>query len=122
MRSTSSTSLRSALICPSAMQARRRGDGRYVAESRGSSKRCWHQTLLSLQALGLRLLERPADRDDHELRRLQRREADHHVGNAGIDVALARRRGIALHEVSLPRGTSLKGAVAEKPVHERADI
>ena len=60
--------------------------------------------------------------DDDELGRLQRREADHDVDDAEVDVVLRRRLGVALDEVRLARRRALERALPEQVVHERADV
>src|SRR5206468_3755206 len=62
------------------------------------------------------------DFDDDEFGRLEWREADHDVDNAQVNVVLSRGFLIALHEVSVARGHALERALAEKPVHECADV
>src|SRR5262245_23282298 len=62
------------------------------------------------------------DPDDDELGRLQRREADHHVDDAAVDVTLGGRLGVALDQVGLARRAALEGALAEQVLHEGADV
>ena len=59
---------------------------------------------------------------DHELCGLERRETDEDVHDPAIDVVLRRRGGVTFDDGSVARRGSLKRALAEKVVHERADI
>ena len=60
--------------------------------------------------------------DDDELGGLERREADHDVDDAQIDVVLGRGLLVALDEVSLARRRTLERTLPEEVVHERADV
>src|SRR5918911_3910172 len=54
--------------------------------------------------------------DDHELGGLQRREADHDVDDAEVDVVLRRRLFVALDEVGVARRRALKCALTKQVV------
>src|SRR5690349_13542263 len=62
------------------------------------------------------------DLDDHELGRLERREADDDVHAPKVDVVLRSGLLVALHEVRLARRAALERALREQRVHERAEI
>ena len=69
-----------------------------------------------------RFVRPSAGLDDDELGRLQRREADDDVDNAQVDIVLRGGFLVALDEVGILRRLALERALAEKPVHERADV
>src|SRR5512133_2317989 len=71
---------------------------------------------------GLRPRELVPDPDQHELRRLQRGEADEDVDDGGVDVGLRRRLRVALDEVRAIRRGALKSAPTEQVAHERIDL
>src|SRR5262245_32978065 len=73
-------------------------------------------------SLRLRLASELLDADHDELSRLERREADEDVDDPLVDVALGRRRAVALHEVGVARRGALERALAEQVLHERADV
>src|SRR5262249_59861366 len=59
--------------------------------------------------------------DDHEFRRLQRREADDDVDDAEVAIGLRRGLLVALDEEGLGWRLALERALPEQAVHERAD-
>src|SRR5262245_53931539 len=87
------------------------------------SKRCAFTLNCAMVAsLRLNLASHLLELDDHELGRLERREADDDVHDTQVDIVLRRRLLIALDEVRLGRRLALEGALAEQVVHERADV
>ncbi len=60
--------------------------------------------------------------DDHELRGLQRREADDDVHDPEVDVVLRRRLAVARHEIRLARRLALERPLTKEVVHEGAHV
>src|SRR5918999_5833717 len=58
------------------------------------------------------------NRDHHELRWFEWREANHHVDDAEVDVILRRGLGIDLNEVGIACLLALKGTLPKEVVHE----
>src|SRR5262249_46993886 len=73
-------------------------------------------------SLGRDLSSHLLDLDDHELRRLERREPHEDVDDAEVDVGLRGRLLVALHEIGLAWGLALEGALPEEVLHEGADV
>lgn len=89
---------------------------RYVEAGHASGK-----VVVTIQChLRQRLQRQASDAHDHELARLERREADLDVHPALIDVVRRGRLGAASHEVGVARRRTLKRALAEEVVQERA--
>src|SRR4051812_22710754 len=72
--------------------------------------------------LRLGLLGDLLDLKDHELRRLERRESDHDVDDALVDVGLGGGLAAALDEERVARRRALERPLLEERLHERADV
>src|SRR5215207_3906969 len=71
---------------------------------------------------GGRLVDLLAELEHDELGRLERREADQDVDDAGVDVSLRRRLAVTLDEERLGGGATLEGPGAELEHHEGRDV
>src|SRR5919109_422342 len=76
--------------------------------------------LLDLSTLGLNLPGLLLDSDHDKFCWLERREANHYVDDAEVDIILCRGLGIDLNEVGITCLLALKRALPEQIVHERA--
>src|ERR687896_1701110 len=84
-------------------------------DARGIDGKLCH---LTTPQLSLNLPSHLLDGDDDKFRRLERREADHHIDDAEIDVILRRGLGIDLDEVGIACLLTLKRTLPKEVVHE----